>query len=77
MVKVAIDGESLYCDSLGFREAIAKRFGFLACPDDPEKKGPRQYVHVTGNMFLLVPKSNVISPNASPGTRADETLYNK
>ena len=45
------------------REAIAKRFGFLFCPntEDPENKGPLQYLHVTGNMFLLVPKGTELA----------------
>lgn len=44
-----------------FRESIAKRFGFVRCPPDRSTKSSamfstdHQYVHCTGNMFLLIP----------------------
>jgi hypothetical protein len=54
-------GEEVFL-TLEFREAIAKKYGFIACPTDPANKRlsehfstDHQYLHCTGNMFLLIP----------------------
>ncbi|BES97244.1 Protein of unknown function (DUF3608) [Nesidiocoris tenuis] len=38
-----------------FLEAIALKFGFLRCAVKSEPAQPHQYVHLSGNIFLLIP----------------------
>lgn len=40
-----------------FQEAILQRFGFLPCLNE-SSENDHQYVHITGNAFILIPFTN-------------------
>jgi len=50
-----------------FQEAILQRFGFVACVVE-NVEHDRQYVHVTGNAFILVPSTANTRPRPRTGT---------
>ncbi|XP_072750951.1 GATOR complex protein Iml1 isoform X6 [Anoplolepis gracilipes] len=49
-----------------FQEAILQRFGFVPCL--VENIDDRQYVHITGNAFILVPSTTNTRPRPRTGT---------
>lgn len=67
--KEALDEDSLF----RLREVIAERFGFIRCPStstsDHRQKilfsTDHQYIHCTGNMSLLIPRSLSMTEKAS------------
>ncbi|XP_018377284.1 PREDICTED: DEP domain-containing protein 5 isoform X3 [Trachymyrmex cornetzi] len=50
-----------------FQEAILQRFGFMSCLVE-NTENDRQYVHITGNAFILVPSSTNIRPRPRTAT---------
>ncbi|XP_043673343.1 GATOR complex protein Iml1 isoform X8 [Vespula pensylvanica] len=50
-----------------FQEAILRRFGFIPCLIE-NSEDDHQYVHVTGNAFILVPSTKSIRPRQRTGT---------
>ncbi|XP_044593242.1 GATOR complex protein Iml1 isoform X5 [Cotesia glomerata] len=50
-----------------FQEAILQRFGFLPCHAE-SSDSDHQYVHITGNVFILVPSPKSCKPRQRTGT---------
>ncbi|KAK2575080.1 hypothetical protein KPH14_008813 [Odynerus spinipes] len=50
-----------------FQEAILRRFGFIPCLVE-SSENDHQYVHVTGNAFILVPSTKSTRPRQRTGT---------
>ncbi|XP_071633733.1 GATOR complex protein Iml1 isoform X2 [Temnothorax longispinosus] len=50
-----------------FQEAILQRFGFMPCLVE-NTENDRQYVHITGNAFILVPSTTNTRPRPRTGT---------
>ncbi|KAG8034214.1 hypothetical protein G9C98_001299 [Cotesia typhae] len=50
-----------------FQEAILQRFGFLPCHAE-SSDSDHQYVHITGNVFILVPSTKSCKPRQRTGT---------
>ena len=50
-----------------FQEAILQRFGFVPCLSE-NTENDRQYVHITGNVFILVPSTANTRPRPRTGT---------
>ncbi|XP_043477241.1 GATOR complex protein Iml1 isoform X9 [Leptopilina heterotoma] len=50
-----------------FQEAILQRFGFIPCITECNEND-RQYVHVTGNAFILIPSTTGVRPRTRTGT---------
>ncbi|KAL0108776.1 hypothetical protein PUN28_014128 [Cardiocondyla obscurior] len=50
-----------------FQEAILQRFGFIPCLVE-SAENDRQYVHITGNAFILVPSTTNTRPRPRTGT---------
>ncbi|XP_011872144.1 PREDICTED: DEP domain-containing protein 5 isoform X6 [Vollenhovia emeryi] len=50
-----------------FQEAILQRFGFMPCLVE-NIENDRQYVHITGNAFILVPSTTSTRPRPRTGT---------
>lgn len=50
-----------------FQEAILQRFGFVPCLLENTDNG-HQYVHLTGNAFILVPSTTNSRPRPRTGT---------
>ncbi|KAG5345319.1 DEPD5 protein, partial [Acromyrmex heyeri] len=50
-----------------FQEAILQRFGFMSCLIE-NTENDRQYVHITGNAFILVPSSTNTRPRPRTAT---------
>lgn len=50
-----------------FQEAILQRFGFVPCLVE-NIESDRQYVHITGNAFILVPSTANTRPRPRTGT---------
>ncbi|XP_057336662.1 GATOR complex protein Iml1 isoform X5 [Microplitis mediator] len=50
-----------------FQEAILQRFGFLPCQAE-SSDNDHQYVHITGNVFILVPSTKLSKPRQRAGT---------
>lgn len=50
-----------------FQEAILQRFGFIPCITEGTEND-RQYVHVTGNAFILIPSTTGARPRTRTGT---------
>lgn len=50
-----------------FQEAILQRFGFMPCLVE-NAENEHQYVHITGNAFILVPSTTNIRPRPRTGT---------
>ncbi|XP_053623506.1 GATOR complex protein Iml1 isoform X2 [Plodia interpunctella] len=60
-----------------FQEAIVGRFGFIKCTVEStshaaESMGDHLYVHVTGNMFILIPTA--VKPDQAPRRPAAKSL---
>ncbi|XP_024945563.1 GATOR complex protein DEPDC5 isoform X2 [Cephus cinctus] len=49
-----------------FQEAILQRFGFLPCLAECNEND-HQYVHITGNAFVLVPSTTCVKPKPRAG----------
>ncbi|XP_043495454.1 GATOR complex protein Iml1 isoform X3 [Polistes fuscatus] len=50
-----------------FQEAILRRFGFIPCLVE-SSENDHQYVHMTGNAFILVPSTKSTRPRQRAGT---------
>lgn len=50
-----------------FQEAILQRFGFVPCLAE-SAENDHQYVHITGNAFILVPSTTNTRPRPRTGT---------
>ncbi|KYQ52041.1 DEP domain-containing protein 5 [Trachymyrmex zeteki] len=50
-----------------FQEAILQRFGFMSCLVE-NTENDRQYVHITGNAFILVPSTTNTRPRPRTAT---------
>ena len=50
-----------------FQEAILQRFGFIPCQME-NNENDHQYVHITGNVFILVPSTISTRPRPRAGT---------
>ncbi|XP_015177814.1 PREDICTED: DEP domain-containing protein 5 isoform X2 [Polistes dominula] len=50
-----------------FQEAILRRFGFIPCLIE-SSENDHQYVHMTGNAFILVPSTKSTRPRQRAGT---------
>ncbi|KAL1440776.1 hypothetical protein MTO96_009312 [Rhipicephalus appendiculatus] len=56
-----------------FQEYVAHRFGFITLRDLQSTVEHRTYVHTTGGMFLMIPRSSH-SRKPSPQEETDKTL---
>ncbi|KAH7960683.1 hypothetical protein HPB49_022188 [Dermacentor silvarum] len=56
-----------------FQEYVAHRFGFITLRDLQSTVEHRTYVHTTGGMFLMIPRSSP-SSKPSPSDEADKSL---
>ncbi|KAH8042193.1 hypothetical protein HPB51_021277 [Rhipicephalus microplus] len=57
-----------------FQEYVAHRFGFITLRDLQSTVEHRTYVHTTGGMFLMIPRTSSHSREPSPPEEADKTL---